>query len=376
MYSNKRSARGAILTVLLACCVSTSAGPTFFKSRDVPPVNVDAASAPTATWLTLTEIALQANELGEADSETWEFYARQDNCGANAEPAETGVEEVSAFDLVEGRLRSVTPARVQRVRIGIRLGNYDEERKGFPLPPMEAGQSLPVYPVDRCANNRRVSRWPGRLPYKILFSEAAPWYPGLPVPGTENEQTFRELARKRTVADVFFQLSPENGVARQDDALVFQGDMVGMIVYRDDSATRSLATLGNIVADTGSFEALSAEPAASVTPEGGSAETANVAGTRPGAGGASPAEPPVTTVHTLSGGGFVIDPLAGEWYARQACNVRSGPGTNHERIGSLRRYEVVKSTGVALADDGRRWIALDLNGAQGFVAESLLRRVR
>lgn len=65
---------------------------------------------------------------------------------------------------------------------------------------------------------------------------------------------------------------------------------------------------------------------------------------------------------------YTVTELTAVKYANQASNVRSGPSTDYERIGSLALNQEVQITGQASTG----WYRISYNGGEGFVSHTLL----
>lgn len=65
---------------------------------------------------------------------------------------------------------------------------------------------------------------------------------------------------------------------------------------------------------------------------------------------------------------FAVTELSATKYAMQTVNVRKGPGSDHEKLGSLTAGQKVTVTGQA--DTG--WFRIDYNGTEGFVSDKYL----
>ena len=65
---------------------------------------------------------------------------------------------------------------------------------------------------------------------------------------------------------------------------------------------------------------------------------------------------------------FAVTELSATKYATQTVNVRKGPGSDHEKLGSLTAGQKVTVTGQA--DTG--WFRIDYNGEEGYVSDKYL----
>lgn len=65
---------------------------------------------------------------------------------------------------------------------------------------------------------------------------------------------------------------------------------------------------------------------------------------------------------------YTVTDVSAVKYAKQSSNVRSGPSTDYERIGSLALNQEVQITGQASTG----WYRISYNGGEGFVSNSLL----
>ena len=65
---------------------------------------------------------------------------------------------------------------------------------------------------------------------------------------------------------------------------------------------------------------------------------------------------------------YTVTDVSAVKYANQSSNVRSGPSTDYERIGSLALNQEVQITGQASTG----WYRISYNGGEGFVSNSLL----
>lgn len=78
-------------------------------------------------------------------------------------------------------------------------------------------------------------------------------------------------------------------------------------------------------------------------------------------------EEPASTVEPEAPS-YTVEAMSATLYAQQAANVRSGPSTDYEVIGSLSLNKEVVVTGKASTG----WYRISYNGGEGFVANSLL----
>ena len=71
---------------------------------------------------------------------------------------------------------------------------------------------------------------------------------------------------------------------------------------------------------------------------------------------------------TTTSNDFTVTKKSGTMYAKSSVNVRKGPGTSYEKIGSLTTNQKVTITGKA----SNGWYEIDYNGDNGYVSSSYL----
>lgn len=64
-----------------------------------------------------------------------------------------------------------------------------------------------------------------------------------------------------------------------------------------------------------------------------------------------------------------IEPASGTYYAKQACNLRSGPSTDYEKVGSLAYKQEIQVTGRSKSTG---WYELEMNGQKVYVSDKLI----
>ena len=64
-----------------------------------------------------------------------------------------------------------------------------------------------------------------------------------------------------------------------------------------------------------------------------------------------------------------IEPASGTYYAKQACNLRSGPSTDYEKVGSLAYKQEIQVTGRSKSTG---WYELEVNGQKVYVSDKLI----
>ena len=64
-----------------------------------------------------------------------------------------------------------------------------------------------------------------------------------------------------------------------------------------------------------------------------------------------------------------IEPASGTYYAKQACNLRSGPSTDYEKVGSLAYKQEIQVTGRSKKTG---WYELEVNGQKVYVSDKLI----
>jgi hypothetical protein len=64
-----------------------------------------------------------------------------------------------------------------------------------------------------------------------------------------------------------------------------------------------------------------------------------------------------------------IEPASGTYYAKQACNLRSGPSTDYEKVGSLAYKQEIQVTGRSKSTG---WYELEINGQKVYVSDKLI----
>lgn len=110
------------------------------------------------------------------------------------------------------------------------------------------------------------------------------------------------------------------------------------------------------------------EPEAAVSEDTSAAQTAAPEDTSAPETTEPATEPEVTTPAPETMPEIVISPASGKMYAKSDVNVRSGAGTDYERLGHLDAAEEVEITG--LSENG--WYRIVFKGGEGFVSSKYL----